>query len=136
MFNPISKAALASFDAKIEPLLVKMVKASNGRYNYEGLYGALASGEHWLAEIGNFKAAMVLGPVRWNTGLNELEIIGLAGDGIAEWKEAMFGAETLARELNFHRLSIPHGRPGWAKVCAPFGWKERGVILEKDLLNG
>lgn len=132
-FNPIQKAAVPSWAEKIDPLLKKMAERSGGRLDSDGLYAALANGDYWLAEIGNWRAAMVLNPVRWATGLNELEIACLAGDGMSEWEQAMFDAETLARDLRFHKLSIPRGRRGWRKICEARGWKETGVVLEKDL---
>lgn len=135
-FRPIEKGAVASWSDRIEPLLEKMVARSGGRLDADGVYASLAAGNYWLAEISNWQAAMVLNPINWKTGLNELEIVGLAGDGLKEWESAMFAAESIARDLNFHRLTIPHGRKGWTKLCAPRGWKETAVILEKELTDG
>lgn len=135
-FNPISKDAVCSWTDKLDPLLDRMVARSGGRYTAEGIYARLAAGDLWLAEVGNWKAAMVLQPINWETGLNELEVVGLAGDGLKEWEEAVYAAESLARDLRFHRLSVPHGRKGWSRGAMAHGWKEAGVILEKVLTNG
>lgn len=135
-FTPISREAVQSFDKKLDPLLERMVKRSGGRLDIEGLYASLAAGSYWLAEVDNWRAAMILNPINWRTGLNELEIVGFAGDGLAEWEETVFSAEKLARELHFNKLSIPHGRKGWARLCKAHGWRESGVILEKDLHDG
>lgn len=133
-FSPVAKHDLESWTDQIDPLLERMAARSGGRFTAEHLYEGLASGRCWLAEIGGWKAAMVVKPINWPTGLNELEIVGLAGDGLPEWQDAMLSAESIARKLNFNRLTVPHGRKGWARVCK--GWRETGVILERDLFDG
>lgn len=136
MFSPIPKKDIEAWTDQIDPLLERMAERSGGRFTAEDLYAGLASGLTWLAEIGDWRAAMVVKPINWPTGLNELEIVGLAGDGLPDWQEAMFSAERIARELHFDRLSIPHGRRGWVKPCLAHGWRQAGVIMEKDLFNG
>ena len=135
-FNPIRQEAVASWTNKLEPLLERMALHSGGRYTPDHLYEGLASGLCWLAEIDNWRAAMVLKQVNWPTGLRELEIVSLAGAGMDEWGEAVFSAESIARDLRFNRITIPHGRKGWTKPCISHGWKEAGVILQKDLADG
>src|SRR5690606_22906813 len=104
-FNPISRSALCSWTDRVEPLLKQMVARSRGRFHVEHLWEELVAGNMWLAEISNWKAAMVLKPMRWPTGLNELEVVGLAGTGMDEWRDTMFAAESLARDLHFNRLT-------------------------------
>lgn len=135
-FTPISRSAVSDWADEIDPLLEKMASRSGGRYEAKHLYSELASGRLLLAEIGGWRAAMVLKDTQWPTGLTELEIVGLGGEGLSDWKEAMFSAERIAKNLGFDRLSTGHARKGWLKMCAAHGWKETGVILEKDLFNG
>lgn len=130
MFRPVRRG---DWTSQIDPLLEKMAARSGGRYSAEHLYDGLARGLTWVAEIDNWRAAMIVKPINWPTGLNELEIVGLAGDGLPEWQDAMFSAERIARDLHFNRITIPHGRKGWVKPCEAHGWKQTGVILEKDL---
>lgn len=126
----------SSWTDQLDPILEKMAAASRGRYTAEHLYDGLTNGLTWVAAIDDWRAAMIVKPVNWPTGLNELEIVGLAGEGLPEWQEAMFSAETIAHRLHFNRLTIPHGRKGWVKPCAAHGWKQTGVILEKDFYDG
>lgn len=135
-FNPIPRSAISSWSEKIDPLLQQMVARSRGRFHVEHLWEELAAGRLWLAEIADWKAAIVLKPSNWPTGLNELEVVGLAGTGMDEWKDTMFAAEKLARDLRFDRLCTGEDRPGWERVAKPYGWKRAGVVLQKDLLNG
>ena len=136
MFTPIAKAAVASYADHLDPLLAKMAARSGGRYTAEHLYDGLAEGRCWLAGIDGWRGAAILQAHNWPTGLNELDVLGVAGEGLREWVEAVVELESIARKLNFHRLSAPHARIGWVPFALKHGWRKAGVILEKELFRG
>jgi hypothetical protein len=135
-FNPIAGDSVSSWSNKIDPLLAKMAASSGGRQTPEYLYESLAAGKFWLAEIDNWRAAAVFRRINWPTGLNELEIVGIGGEGLRDWANTVVDLERLARELSFGRLSTPCAREGWLPFATKHGWRKAGVILEKDLSDG
>jgi hypothetical protein len=136
MFNPIAGDAVPSWVNKIDPLLAKMAASSGGRQTPEYLYDCLATGKFWLAEIADWRAAAVFRKINWPTGLNELEIVGIGGEGLKDWANAVVDMERFARSLHFNRLSTPCARGGWLPFAKKHGWRQAGVILEKDLSDG
>ena len=134
MLAPVKLGEVDDWIEKIDPLLERIAAESRGTLSTEGIWANIAQGHWWLAAINDGKAIVVLEPIRFLTGKNVLEIVGLAGDGMKEWESAVEELEAVAKKLGFHRLRAG-GRKGWARVAARHGWKETRVIVEKDLFD-
>lgn len=117
------------------PFLVQIIEGSRGRLDADSLGREMEAGRYWLAVAvrgDEVRAAMVLQPIRWPTGLNEL-VLMLAGDGLNEWGRFYPAIEDTAKALGFHVLCDAGGRRGFGRFLSKRGWTEAGVMFEKDL---
>lgn len=130
----ITLEEVPGWEDRLDDLIEKIVERSRGELSTEYVWATIASGEWWLAVVNDGKALVIVQPIRFKTGLNLLEIIGVAGEGLDEWEDSVGELESLARELGFHRIR-GRGRKGWGRVATRHGWKETGVIVERDLYN-
>lgn len=58
-----------------------------------------------------------------------------AGEGLDIWAGAIDGFEQLARAKGCVAIEAT-GRPGWARIGKPYGFRTKSVTLTKDLQHG
>ncbi len=134
MLDPISPEEADEWGEKLDGLITDIANASRGTLSPENIWGRIASGQWWLIAISGLRGVAILEPIKFDTGINVLEVVGLAGDEMKEWEGAAEELEKVARHMGFNRLRAC-GRLGWAKVAERHGWKRTRVIVEKDLYN-
>lgn len=120
------------WEDRIDELIDRIVGASSGTLSSEGIWGLIAAGKWWLVAINGGQGLAIVEPMHFATGKKVLEIIGVAGDDMKEWENAIHELEFVARKLGYHRLRAC-GRKGWARVAARHGYEVTRVVVEKDL---
>jgi hypothetical protein len=134
MLTQVKLDDLDNWTDRIDPLIERIAEESRGTLSTHGIWANIAQGHWWLAAINKGQAIVILEPIRFLTGKNVLEIVGLAGDEMKAWEDSVHELETIARGLGFHRLRAG-GRRGWARIAAKHGWKETRVIIERELYD-
>jgi hypothetical protein len=130
----VSRETLPEWLGKAAGHLAKIVEGSGGRLSESTLRAALEAGDYWLAvvEDGACRAVIVCQPINWATGLSELHILGLTGEGMADWLWLRPELEAAAKARNFDIVSAG-ARPGWTRIVKD--WAVTHVTIEKDLRN-
>ena len=134
MLKPLSPEEADELGEKLDSLIDDIADASRGTLSSKDIWGQIAKGDWWLISIKDTQGIAILEPIRFATGMNVLEVIGVAGDRMKEWEDASEELERVARHMGFQRLRAG-GRMGWARVAERHGWKRTRVIVEKDLYN-
>lgn len=134
MFNPIPTDSVAVWEDAVEPLIARLVNESRGTLTEEAVWGQIVSGEWYLAIVSDGKTVVILDEYTTPAGVKVLEIVGIAGENMADWAEAARGLESIARGRGVHRLRAC-GRVGWGREAKKFGWKMTRAVVEKDLYN-
>ena len=130
MLTPVTDTAGLDLDSLIE----RIAERSRGTLRPEDIWATIGAGIWWVAVIDGGRGAVLVEQTTFKSGIKVLEIVGLAGDGIREWEGAVADLETLARRMGVDRLRAI-GRKGFAPFAAKHGWKEVGVVLEKELFD-
>lgn len=112
-------------------LLEKIAAESRGTLSVEAIEANLASGK-WALICPRDGTAFVIEEYTTSTGMKIAEAVGVAGDSMDGWFEAVSKIENEAKARGIQRLRGV-GRVGWAKVAKKFGWKMTSVVVEKDL---
>jgi hypothetical protein len=105
---------------------------SGGRYEAEHILAALQRAEMQVwAVMGERITAVVLTEVRtYPTGLKALNIFGVAGQALGEWKHLIADLEKYATESGCG-LMEGCGRDGWGRAM---GWTEVYRVVERRLV--
>lgn len=132
LFRPVprSKLDLYAYDELFDRIAAK----SRGTLSTDVIREALDSEKWGLAELGEGLGIALLNSITFKTGLRALEIVGLAGDEMRAWREAVSEMEVFARHSGYDRMTAG-GRKGFERVSAPFGWRMTHVVVEKDLFD-
>ena len=138
-FIGVTLEELPSTWPKIEHLVDKTVKYSNGRYSKKTVADGILSGlmQLWLViddeDSDRIMLAMVTQIMSYPTGAVVCDIVLLGGSNINKWLN--FAESSLlswAAKMGFKSAQLV-GRPGWAKMLK--NWGSMFIMLERDLEN-
>lgn len=133
-FAPIPTDSVAVWEDAVAPLITRLVNESRGTLTDEAVWAQIASGEWYLAIVNDGATVVILDEYTSPSGIKILEIVGIAGENMADWENAARELEDIARERGVNRLRAC-GRIGWGREAKKYGWKMTRVVVEKDLFN-
>ena len=126
----VTKETLGDWFEKARPLIQQIAEGSLGRHTVETLRKELEAGTYWMAVAAeeSVRACLIATSTTWGTGLKEIVVIGLTGNGMKAWLHLEDGMRAAAKKEG--AVLKAYARPGWARVLKSRGYKMTHVILE------
>ena len=118
---------------KIEPILDRVVRASNRELTTDGIKGRCISGHNLIVTVcleSEIIAVTVLDVVQFESGLRAMYIPVVGGEYMDEWLEESFEvAKALAKDLNCSEVRGLAARKGWMRRLKNMNWEEIVTVI-------